>query len=249
MRFMQWSLQHQILYASLILFGLVLIAAGGWFLFFYTPDSCSDGAQNQNEEGIDCGGVCALLCEAPNVSATWARSVRVAPGVYHAVAMVRNSDAGAGTTNLPYTFSLYDADNLLIATKKGLATLEPGEVVPIFEKNVITGERVPVRTFIDFEGGTWFKMERIESPIRITSQSLDQNNLRLTASVENKTPSAVENIILTALLYDADDVLVAASQTVINTLQARGTQTVTFTWQEAFERPVVRTDIVPRVER
>lgn len=246
---MQWSLERQLLYAAVVLLVIGALFAGLWFFFFYTPPSCSDGVLNQDEEGIDCGGACTLLCEAPDVAALWARSVKVAPGVYHAVAMVRNPESGAGAVDLPYSFSLFDAENILVAERRGSLTLEPGDVVPLFEANIVTGERIPARTFVSFGVGEWRTMERSPNPIRITSQNLDREGLRLTASIENIIPQEVQGITLTALLYDSKDVLVAASQTTIDTLSPRATRSVVFTWQEPFTNPIIRADIVSRVKR
>jgi len=244
---MNWSFRRQVLYALAAVLTIGALALLGWFFFFYAPPSCSDGVRNQNEEGIDCGGSCSFLCGAPNVSSIWARSVRIAPGVYHAVAMVRNSESSAGTEELPYTFSLFDSENILIAERRGTMALYPGEVVPVLESNIITGERIPARTFVTFGDGRWQKMTRPENPIRIVSQDLDQEGLRLSASVENRSVATVSHITVTALLYNADDVLITASQTVINSMPPRGAQAVIFTWQEPFSEPIVRADIVPRL--
>jgi len=244
---MQWSLQRQLLYAFAAILIVAVLGTLGWYAFFYTPPSCTDGLRNHGEEGIDCGGSCSFLCAAPNTSSVWARSVRIAPGVYHAVAMVRNSSSSAGTTELPYTFSLFDAENILIAERRGTMALSPGEVVPLLEPNVITGERIPARTFVTFGEARWQKMSRSENPIHIASQDLDQNALRLSASIENNSVETAARITVTALLYNADDVLVTASQTVIDALPPRGARAVVFTWQEPFSEPIVRADIVPRL--
>lgn len=227
---------------------LLLVGVGGWFLFFYHAPTCSDGIRNQNETGIDCGGLCSKLCQAPRVSALWARSVKVAPGVYHAVAMVQNPETEAGTTALPYTFSLYDADNILIAQREGVMSLQPGEVVPLLETNVLTGSRVPTRTFVDFKPAVWRREARPDNKIAVDSEELDAEALSLSARVTNNATDTARKVTLTALLYDASDVLVAASQTVIQNLPPRGMQTPIFTWQEKFSAPIVRFTVTARTE-
>lgn len=243
---MRWAIRRQALYAGGLLLALLVIFTGGWFLFFYDAPNCSDGILNQNEEGIDCGGVCSALCEAPRVSAMWARSVEVAPGVYHAVALVRNPEATAGTDALPYAFQIFDSKNILIAERRGVMYLRPGEIVPLFEANVLTGERTPARTFLTFGEAAWVAMERVSEPINITSRSLDQDALTLTAHIENSTALPARGTVLTALLYDADDILVAASQTKFDVIPSKGSRDAVFTWQQPFDREIVRTDIVAR---
>ncbi|MES2134628.1 MAG: hypothetical protein V4449_00060 [Patescibacteria group bacterium] len=245
---MRWAVKRQALYAGGIILVLLLLVGGGWLLFFNHKATCSDGILNQTEEGVDCGGVCATLCQAPRVSALWARAVLVAPGVYHAVALVRNPESSAGTDALPYTFQIFDDKNILIAERRGVMFLYPGEVVPLFEPNILTGERIPGRTFVTFGGGQWTRMERPVEPIQITSRQLDATALTLSAHIENRTATAVNGTVLTALLYDADDIVVAASQTKLGTVPPKGSQDAVFTWQQPFAREIVRTDIVARTQ-
>lgn len=245
---MNWAFRRQFFYALAILIALGLVLTGVWFGFFYHASTCSDGTQNQDETGIDCGGSCTKLCTAPLVSALWARAVEAGPGVYHAVALVRNPETDAGTDALPYTFSLYDADNVLIAERNGTMYLAPGEVAPLFAGDIITGNRIPVRAFVRFGTATWEKMKNEQNPIRVTSQELDQEALRLAARIVNTTALPVPRVVIIALLYDADGNLVNASQTTVSDLPPRGEKDIAFTWQRPFAEDILRIDVVPRVQ-
>lgn len=245
---MNWSFRQQVLYALGVIFFLGLLGVGSWFFFIYTPPSCTDSVMNQNETGVDCGGVCANLCEAPKVSAVWSRAVYIAPGVHHAVALVRNPESSAGARSLPYTFSIFDSDNILIAERRGTMYLNPGEITPLFEGGIITGERIPFRTFITFGAGVWSAMEPVSLPIQVSSQLLDAEALRLTARIENTSPTSINDITVTALLFADEDHLITASQTSIDTLAPRGSREVVFTWQEPFAEPIIRTDIITRLK-
>jgi hypothetical protein len=245
---MDWSARRQFLYALLVILAILGAGVAVWFGFFYHAPSCADGIQNRDEGGIDCGGTsCTAICEAPNVAVIWSRSVEVAPGVFHAVALVRNPLTDAGADDIPYAMRLFDAKNILIAERKGVISLAPGEVAPIFEANVITGSRIPARTFVSLGAGTWEKMTRHDDPIHVGSPDLDQSALRLTATLENTTALPVGRTTVTALLYDAEGILVASSQTVVDGMGPRATKQVVFTWQEPFTAPVVQVDVVPRV--
>lgn len=243
---MRWALQRQILFALGVF--AVFLVIGGWvyFSYFYTPPSCFDGVLNQDEEGIDCGGSCALLCEAPNVNILWARSVKVAPGVYHAVAMVRNPNTGA-SGSISYEVSLFDDENILITRRPGVFTIGPGEIVPLFEANISTGERIPARTFVDIFPGPFETAERMLSPVRVLNFDLNEEALRLTATIQNQGTEQISDVRIIALLYNERDTLINASQTLSGTLDVGERKDVVFTWQEAFPEPVARTDIVPRI--
>jgi hypothetical protein len=149
---------------------LALVGVGSYYGLVYKAPSCTDGIQDGTEQGIDCGGdMCTNLCadQAPQVSVVWARSVPVADGVYHAVALLKNPDTTAAGT-VPYKVSLFDTSNILVATRAGTLALGPGEVAPLFEANIDTGNRTPARTFVEFTGpGSWQKAARTESPIKV----------------------------------------------------------------------------------
>ncbi len=245
---MRWALKRQFLYALGVCIAIGLVLTGGWYVFLYHAATCSDGIQNQDELGIDCGGVCKKLCTAPRVSALWAQAVEVAPGVYHAVAQVRNPESDAGTDSLPYTFSLYDASNILVAERSGVMYLRPGEIAPLFEANIVTGSRVPAHTFVQFGQAVWQKMDTVQNPIQVVSQSLDQTALRLTARIQNITVYPIPQTVITAFLYDDAGNIVNASQTTVSNLPARGAQDLVFTWQQPFTKPVVRFEVTPRVQ-
>ncbi len=244
---MRWASRRQFLYALAVFLFFAILAGAGWFFFVYTPPTCADGIQNQNEEGVDCNGVCSKLCVAPKIEALWVRAVPVAPGVYHAVASVKNPEDDAEGRAIPYTFSLFDAKNILIAERRGSLDLRPGETRPLFEANIITGERIPARTFVVFgDSPRWNTADRADNPLRVISQEFDEKALRLSALIENVTPTPVSEITISALLYDENEILIGASETKIDTLSPRTRREVSFTWQQPFSAPVLRVEVVPR---
>lgn len=243
---MRWALRRQFLIALGVGALFVLLLVFLWFTFFYHSPSCTDNVKNQNEEGIDCGGPCVKLCVAPTVSALWARSVEIAPGVYHAVALVQNPRTDAGTALLPYHFSLYDSNSILVAERSGTMYLNPGEVAPLFEAAIVTGNRIPARTFVSFDPAVWEKMDRSDMPVHVVSQSLDSETLKLTAHIENASAFPVPAFVISAFLFSADGNVVTASQTAVDGLAAHEERDLVFTWQEPFAVPIVKTDVVPR---
>lgn len=246
---MDWAVRRQLFYALGILATLVILAAGSYYLFIFTPANCTDGVQNQGEFGPDCEGPCVKLCAVPRVDPLWARAVKVADGVYHGVALVKNPLAAGAATGLAYSLSIYDAENILIAERRGTLDLYAGETRSVFEPSILTGERIPVRAFMKVDGGQWTKGVPAENPIRIVSQTLDQDKLILVGTLENVTALPVEDIVADALLYDKDGLLVTASETKIAAIAARGRQDISYTWVVPFDRPVVRADIQVRLAK
>ena len=58
----------------------------------YEAPTCSDGVQNGDEEGVDCGGACDRVCsfQAVDPIVLWERFFEVGPGVYNTVALIEN---------------------------------------------------------------------------------------------------------------------------------------------------------------
>ena len=246
---MRWAFKRQLFFALAVLVILLLLFSGGWYFFFYHSPTCFDGAQNGSETGVDCGGSCAKICQAPAVTALWVRAVPAGPGVYHAVALVRNPRSDAGTMALPYHFSLYDANNILVAERSGTMYLEPAEVAPLFEPDIVTGNRTPTHAFIDFGQSVWTKMTAPPQLVKVDSQTSPADIMTtqsLSARVTNLTAVALSSTVVTALLFDASGNLVNASQTVVANLPPLGTQNITFTWQQPFTATVTQVELTPR---
>lgn len=224
------------------------LTALGWYVLIYEPPSCTDGIQNQDERGVDCEGACDRMCTFPRVDALWSRAVKTADGVYHGVALIKNPLPNAKGTRLSYTMSLYDSGNILVAERRGAFSLAPGETRVIFEPNIVTGERVPVRAFMKIDGGLWERSDPAAQLLRVIPGTVDEETRTLTATIENATPNAVSNIIADALLFDAEGVLVTASESKVPTIAARARQELIFTWPEAFQRPVITWDILVRLD-
>jgi hypothetical protein len=59
-----WSKKRQTFYIVTAMVFFILVVGLPVFFATYKPPSCSDGKQNQNEKGVDCGGPCSVLCKA-----------------------------------------------------------------------------------------------------------------------------------------------------------------------------------------
>ena len=145
-----WSARKRVFY-FLIVFFIVALVVVLFFVINRKAPSCFDNKQNQNETGVDCGGVCEAVCpnEVVNLTTIWVRPFRVSLGNYAAAALVQNSNL-FGVKQLRYRFKLYDSDNLLVNEREGVTYVNPDEQFVIFEPNISTGERDATRAFIEF---------------------------------------------------------------------------------------------------
>lgn len=231
---------------------LVVVIGVPAFLLWYEKPTCFDGVKNQGEDSVDRGGPCMLLDASgvQNFVVLWARAFEVVPGVYNAVAQVDNPNFSAGVVDVPYSFKLFDGNNILIAERKGRTFISPNKVNAIFEGGIETGERVPTRTFFEFlEPPQWERVTHPVEGIQVKSRVLSdaETQPRLTAVIENTSFKDAYEVEVVAIIFNARDVAVASSKTVIEILPQQSSKGVTFTWPKPFLSASARIEVLPQV--
>jgi len=254
---MTWALRRR-----LIIVLIIIAVIGGAVFYSLTPTifrapSCTDGIKNGTETGIDCGGtMCANLCvaEVKVPTVLWARSFPVTDNVYNAIAYVENKN-NAATRAIPYEFRLYDANSIFIARVDGTALIPPLGRYAIVETGIQSGSATVARTTFEFSNtpAVWERVSKDIQDLKVmTSKSnLDTTGLvpRLTATVTNPSPTArLNNTVIAAILYDANDNAVNVSKTVVPALLHGESAPIFFTWPRALAAPVVRYELVPIID-
>lgn len=250
---LSWKARGKLFHVMAFL--LPLIAAGVIIFFLLTPNpSCTDGRQNGDETGIDCGGSCQSICQADKLNPVvlWARSFGIADGSYHSVALIENPNRNAELVGTPYSFKLYDSEGFLIVERTGELYLPRGSTVPIFESHIQTGEREPSRTIFEMDDFSieWISPQGNQPLLRTTDEHFtNTSNPRLEARLVNEGAEGVRNVRITALLFNEEGNAVHASETFVDMLQGRGEQRIVFTWPEQFEEKIVLIRMYPVAAR
>jgi hypothetical protein len=249
-----WSAKRQLLYLSAVVaIGLIFVAVMIVRNIDTTP-TCFDGKQNGEEESVDCGGACQLVCteSARNVIVRWVRPFQVTDDVYHVAAFIENQNIEAGVRSVRYRFRLYDDNNIIIGERIGETFIGPNQRSVIFEPSVTTGNRVPTRAFFEFlEPAVWVttSLQWSTANLLIKNRLLENEDTtpRLIAELENITLGSIFDIEVVALLFDEHDNAITASRTIVPQLGPNSTQQLFFTWPEPLIRPAVRVEVIPRV--
>jgi len=249
---MNWATKRQLIYGGTVVF-IILTIIGLWlFSRFYKPPTCKDQVQNQGELGVDCGGPCAIVChsEIAKPVVLWSRSFQVAKGVYNAVAYIENPNQILGTMEALYHFRLYDENNILVAQRDGRTFIMPNEKFAILEARIVTGERIPKRTFFEFTTSSdWVKIPN-EKPLMIVRGERASNTTtspRIDAILQNGTLVDIHNIDVVSVAYDKEDNAIAGSATQIETLARDSSLNLVFTWPLPFPSTPARIEVIPRV--
>ena len=238
-----------------IFLGLGLIGAllffGASFLTFHKAPSCVDNIQNQDEQGIDCGGSCPYLCTAleEDPSVRFTTAIAGAPGRTDVVAYVDNKNAHAAARAVPYDIKLYGTDHQLVQDVTGTIDLPPGASVPVFVPGVTSGNQNVAEAFLTIDPTSirWYAAEdtrvvpKVGSPVLFGTTEAP----RIRASLTNPSTAPLTNVRTIVLVYNLAGNVMAASQTIVATVPPQGSADAIFTWNQPFPDAVSSIEVVP----
>lgn len=243
---LSWSVRRRLIYLAiaLVVVAIMLVAA---FIVFQKPPSCSDGQQNGDELGVDCGGSCPGVCttEITPLKILWYRLFNLGPGKYDAAALVKNPNLKHSAGEINYIFRLWDKDNLLINSKRGKVFANPKEDLVIFVSRIDAGKKIPARVSFEFEDSPlWQKVDRVPPTLAFSNKRFANEPFpRLVATVKNDSLVTLRAVDVFAVLSDADQNAVAVSSTFLDELPAGESREVSFTWPAPLAQEVSFIDL------
>ena len=250
---MTWAFKRQISYLVILLvvfsfFGFLIISPR-----LNKAPTCTDGKQNGDEAGVDCGGSCAVACvyQEDKVAVLWARSFLVVPGRYNAVAYLENHNKNTAVSKVSYKFRFADKNNVYIGKREGTTFVPPAGKFAVFEPAINLGNSLPVYTTFEFTGvPLWVKVseEKINQLKILVSDIKLQNEDTspvLSATIKNGSLFTIPELSVVAILYDADRNALSASRTYFNELDGEESKEINFTWPLPIIGKVVAKEIIP----
>jgi len=250
---MSWSLKRQLFFIGIIvilffIFGIYVI-----YPYINKLPTCSDGLQNGEETGVDCGGTCAEACsfEVDEVSVLWSRVFEVIPGRYNAVAYLENHNKTEAINKIKYKFRFADKDNIYIGKREGETFIPASGKFAIFEPGIGVGNSIPVYTTFEFiEAPVWAvvseeKLEQLKVLVSNIKLEDEDSNPRLSATLKNDSLFNISEINVVALLYDEKGNAVSASRTYLDILNGEESIDINFTWPQPFTEKVISKEVIP----
>jgi len=249
---MSWAARRR--FIILLIIGAVVAAFLAVVLIatLYKTPTCTDGIQNQEEQGIDCGGPCPYLCtalEQPPV-VLFTKVLRNADGRTDVIAMVENKNANAAAKNVPYTITLYGVGNVFIQKVDGTLDLPPRTTEPVYVSGVVSGNQKVTSAFLDINSSSpqWYFMPsdlRVVPTVLDTSRSSTVSGSRIDATLSNPSVTPLVNVEAIIFVYNANKDVIAASRTIVPSIASQGQATATFTWNNSFSGMPALIMVVP----
>lgn len=245
-----WSRRRKTSYALFVLALFVIFVGIPAFKAFYVKPTCTDGIQNQNEQGVDCGGSCAVICSTSFIPAKtlWTRADKTADGFYNLGAYIVNRNTDAAVTKAPYIFKVYDTEGILIGERRGSVTIAPYRNVLAFEAAFPTGKKIPSRVTFEWLGElAWKEAEDTGLGLVIRNRNFTQDSTgpRIDAEIVNSTLYRIDDIELYVIMYDEKGNTLGFSKTVIDEIPRGGMYPAAFTWAFPRSSAVTTIEIIP----
>ncbi len=238
-----------------IVFVLLIIVLGSfvYFAFLRQAPTCFDNKTNQNEEGIDCGGVCALAC-TEQISARPLEIIETAiipagrGGQFDVLGKIRNPNSDSGASAFRYVFEIKDINGSTIATRSATGFILPGEEKYLLALNIEAAAASSVQlTISDVD---WERFEGYRGKPAIALYQKRYNELSGGAAfgeayglVANESPYDFRSLTVRVILRDDASKPLAVNMTEMRTVRAGEERDFRLLWPTSFPGVVTRVEM------
>lgn len=217
----------QLIYGSFYLVIIALIVWGLYRLAVPAP-TCTDGIQNQGEEGVDCGGVCGKSCPVSllPLATPSAQIIKYDNDGSDVVVRIDNPNAIYGASLVPYVLTVTDASGATLTTRRGTTFANPLEPhYLVFPLIGLAGAPARADLQLDTTGVQWAALatqegSSVEFAVRQDQLLPTASSLRYQADIVNNSKFDFDKVEVAVLLYDQAGKVVGAGSTVLSTLTA-----------------------------
>ncbi len=229
---------------------LILFFAISWFSYsiFRTKPTCFDGARNQNEEDVDCGGICVNKCQKIEVKdltvgKTGAVESSIA-GEYDFYGIVENPNNIYGSKSFTYQIKFKDENGFVLAEKNGSSFILPGDKKYIVENNIKLN-KLPASIDFSLADSQWVELDDLyEKPdLKVVNKSYSEINSGIGFSeakglLQNSSPFDFAMINIKIILFDASGKIVALNSTEMRTVKSGEDRDYRAFWPSRFSGEV-----------
>lgn len=235
---LDWARRRQLITIAIV-FGSLLIIGLTIFFILHARPTCFDNKQNQDETGVDCGGICAAQCRDTHlgIKTLWTKTFAIRKGMYDVASLVENPNLDASIPQLNYMVELFDDAGRTLLSRSYSTFANAGDHFTLFAGGLDTLGVDATKARLTIEPGYRYVKAAppVERKVSVLGYELitPDTSPRLLATLQNQTTDTLRNIPVTATVSDRNGP-VGVSQTYIDELLPRATKRVTFTWPQKF---------------
>ena len=251
----EWSQKRRRIILSIIFGVLIFVIGLPLFFFLYRSPTCSDGKQNGDEVGIDCGGGCEMLCQADNlpiVSKGDPQVVRVGSTTYAVALSAENPNINSDILRAGYLFKIFDASSTV-----PVMIVDGETYIPKNGRFVVFGgpydfvEAVPARATFEWkkESLVWNTNSKEVPDLIIENKFISEeaSEPKITAELYNPTLDAVVNVELTVVVSDISGNTIGVSKTFVESIDKNERVPIVYTWPQSFDGVPAQIDVFIKI--
>lgn len=216
-------------------------------------ETCFDQKQNQDEQGVDCGGVCALACKEIVIGQDLEqREVSFVPGGsgrYDVLGKIHNPNDEAGASSFRYVFELKDASGQVVASRSGESFILPQQTKSLVEVNLETAG-TPVSASLRLSGIGWEKFSGYQEPPAVNVYQRRYGEISSGAGfseayglVSNESSYDFRSISVKVILRDGSGKLLALNTTEMRTIRSQEERDFRLIWPNSFPGTVEKVEM------
>jgi len=237
---------RRILKRSLIIGIYVLIFALLMLLVYScvkNKASCIDKIQNQNEEGVDCGGVCpaCMNIEAQDIVTKEQGFLNTGQnGNYDLYAKINNPNTQVGSKKFEYEFILYDQSGNQVAQRNGTGFILPSEDKYLVVNNVPSASE-PSKMDFRIKSVDWVEFNSYYEKPQLKMINRTYNEIQSGVSfaeakglLKNESPYDFNEIKISVVLRDENGKVVALNSTEMKTVKSGEEREFKVSWPNRF---------------
>lgn len=245
---------RQVIVAVIFLSLNATLLFGIYYAFIRVPATCTDNKQNQDEQGIDCGGICTAACMEVVVGKDLEQQeVAFVPGGnerYDVLVVLHNANSVIGASAFQYIFTLKDTSGQIVATRSGSGFILPEETKSLIELNLET-TGVPVTATVAISAVTWEHFLGYQEKPNISIYQKRYTVLppgggafsEAYGVTSNESPYDFRSIVINVILRDAAGKAIAFNKTRQNTMIAGESRDFTLVFPLPFPGAVEKVDM------
>jgi hypothetical protein len=191
-------------------------------------ETCTDKIKNQNEEDVDCGGVCPKCNKIEALPLEVKESGAVAGGVageYDFYSLVNNPNNLFGSSNFHYKIALKDQTGKIISSREGNSYILPGEKKYVVETG-FKSDSTPASADFFITSVGWSQFGEYKKPeIEVVNKNYSEISsgvgfAEARGLLRNKSPYDFDTIKIEVILKDASGKVVALNSTSMKTIKS-----------------------------
>ena len=242
---------------SFVFFSVVFLLGFSVYYLTKTEETCVDAIKNQNEEDVDCGGVCAKKCDNIVIEDLMVEEKGFLEngtiGRADLYAKIYNPNSILGSGNFEYEFIAKDESGQVILTKKNSNFILPGESKYVIENNIEIA-KIPSSIDIVITKTDWteFRNQYEKPQIKVVNKQYGQISSGSGFSeaiglLKNESPFDFGVINVIVLLRNSSNNIIALNSTEIRTVRSGENRDFRSLWTNRFSGDVVGVDVQTEV--